>query len=422
VREARRLADAGRALRQARFMRPKTDSGEDFVVHLDWGKLGKVERTQVGGVRVPARLARVGVLRYRMPDGKVRRELRLPEEVFHADSLATLRGAPVTIDHPKTPTRLLDPTTWKEHSIGHVENVRQEGNYIVGDLAINDASAITRIDAGEFADVSLGYLSWLEFKPGVYNGEEYDCIQRGISINHTAILPPGGGRSGREVGLRLDGKDDAACVEEHEVIMKQIRIDGKDYEVGSDAHLDKLDEVHRKEVAAATAPLQTRIDSLDGELKTTKGKIDELTGVKDTLELKTKELQTKLDAALEPTAIEARVTERVELVTRARTLLGAEVKLDGKTPREIMIECIRTDSNHANFDGKDRSDDYVRGIFETLAARPHVDSIDSVVRVHRAHVDNADLPDPEKARAENEKRNRSLGTQPLAFSKDQPTS
>ena len=37
-------------------------------------------------------LTRVGIFEYRRPDGSIRRELRLPEEVFAPESLASYKG------------------------------------------------------------------------------------------------------------------------------------------------------------------------------------------------------------------------------------------------------------------------------------------------------------------------------------------
>jgi hypothetical protein len=56
---------------------------------------------------------------YRNPDGSDRRELRLPEEVFKADSLETLRDATVIEGHPD----MVNPSNWKELSRGHVSGL-----------------------------------------------------------------------------------------------------------------------------------------------------------------------------------------------------------------------------------------------------------------------------------------------------------
>lgn len=96
--------------------------------------------------------------------------------------------------------------------------------------------------------------------------------------------------------------------------MKTVRIDGKDYEVGSEAHLDKLDQMRD----AAVKVEKDRADSLAAELKTTKDKLD------------------AAEAAAKPEAIAARVTERVALETFASKVLGAKYKADGKDDIAVM--------------------------------------------------------------------------------------
>lgn len=172
----------------------------DPSVRLD-GKLERVVRTQLGGVTVPARLSRTGVLKYRNPDGTIRRELRLASEIFKADSLRTLEHAPVIdiVDH----TQMVTPSTFRRVNLGHAINIRQDGNYIVGDLIIQDQGTLDAIERGERTEISCGYRCTLDMTPGVYEGEPYDCVQRDIRYNHAALCPPNRGRAGPEVGLRL---------------------------------------------------------------------------------------------------------------------------------------------------------------------------------------------------------------------------
>ena len=49
-------------------------------------------KTPEGFIQDSPVIGRVGILEYRQPDGSIRKELRPPEEAFHADSLATLKG------------------------------------------------------------------------------------------------------------------------------------------------------------------------------------------------------------------------------------------------------------------------------------------------------------------------------------------
>src|SRR5690606_1327700 len=147
---------------------------------------------------------RVGVFVYQLPAGNVRRELRLPEEVFNADSLASLKLAPVTDLHVED---MVTPENWRYLAVEHVaEYVTQDGSHVLASLVVQDAEAIRKIDDGERRELSCGYHCTLEMTPGEYNGEPYDAIQRGIVYNHVALGPEGWARGGSTCALRLDSQ------------------------------------------------------------------------------------------------------------------------------------------------------------------------------------------------------------------------
>lgn len=153
-------------------------------------------------MRVDARLTRVGVLEYRRADGSVERELRLPEEVFRADSLETLTAAPVTHLHP---TEMVGPENVRKLRVGGAGAARNDGDqFVSAELQVEAADVIAKVDSGELQEISCGYYCELDRTPGVWKGQTYDAIQRDIVYNHVALGPKGWGRAGSEVRLRLD--------------------------------------------------------------------------------------------------------------------------------------------------------------------------------------------------------------------------
>jgi hypothetical protein len=57
--------------------------------------------TEDGYIHDTPVLTRTGIFQYRDPaTGKMRSEFRPASEVFHVDSLASMRGKPITNDHP----------------------------------------------------------------------------------------------------------------------------------------------------------------------------------------------------------------------------------------------------------------------------------------------------------------------------------
>lgn len=380
--------------------------GENECLRLDRARLGKVERTSVGGARVPARLTRTGVLTYVNPDGTRRRELRLEEEVFKADSVATLDAVPV-IDI-KDHTGLVTPATWRKVALGHVVGPKREGSFLTSDLVIQDQDTLDAIESGERTEISCGYKCRLDFTPGVHDGVAYDCVQRDIRYNHVALCPPNRGRAGPEVGLRLDERSPPWGVshdEQEDVLMKTIRLDGRDYEVGSDAHLQKLEEMHKAEVTqvrtdakteldktleqhkSAVADFQKRLDKADGERDAAKAEADTARAdAKRTREAADEEKVTmKREEA-------KRIAKRIRLLRLAMRFFGEkedpdEEKMDGMADREIMLAAIKKSS--PRMDAKElegKSDDYVEARFDAACASLKSDrGVDGVVRAAREH-------------------------------------
>lgn len=74
--------------------------------------LSKPVRLPNGFVRAEGYLTRSGIFVYRDAQGKTVRELRPPEEVMHADSLASFGMMPVTNEHPDGGNS--QQTAWRE--------------------------------------------------------------------------------------------------------------------------------------------------------------------------------------------------------------------------------------------------------------------------------------------------------------------
>ncbi|MGO3542331.1 MAG: DUF2213 domain-containing protein [Pseudomonas helleri] len=110
---------------------------------------------------------------------------RPPGEVFAADSMSTYAHKDVTNDHPDD---LVDSTTFKEVSVGHVRGVEQDGQTLVVDLIIKDQGAIDDIQSGK-SELSPGYEAEYVEAPGVApDGTRYEFEQRDIHINHVAVV------------------------------------------------------------------------------------------------------------------------------------------------------------------------------------------------------------------------------------------
>ncbi|HVJ89395.1 MAG TPA: DUF2213 domain-containing protein, partial [Labilithrix sp.] len=197
---ARRASAAASEL--ARHRAKRTDAADlrvDNIGHFDAAQMSKVEWTPWGTARIKARVSRVGVLDY-----PGRRELRPRDEVMRADSIASLKGVPVVdfVDHKD----LVGPDDFRKKVRGFVEEAHADGDYIAATLHIHDGPTLDAIRNGERLDISAGYIAPVDANPGEWQGERYDVVQRDIVYNHVALCPPGRGRAGREVALKLDSQ------------------------------------------------------------------------------------------------------------------------------------------------------------------------------------------------------------------------
>ena len=114
---------------------------------------------------------------------------RHPEDVFEPATLASLEGKPVTDGHP---AEGVTAENYSSYTKGHIQNVRRDGDFIVADLLIYDASLASDIENGVKREVSCGYTC--NYVP---DGAGYK--QSKIRCNHLAVVPRG--RAGHDVAI-----------------------------------------------------------------------------------------------------------------------------------------------------------------------------------------------------------------------------
>lgn len=248
---------------------------------FDLGELRKAERTPQGFLKVPGFATRVGVFPYLDGEGKLRSELRHPDDVFDPVSLATLKYAPVTLEHPPV---MLDPSNIGEYSKGHTtERVEVNREMVDVDLIIEHKDAIDAVESEGVRELSSGYLADIIEESGTYNGAPYNFRQKNIKYNHLAMVKRG--RAGPEVRMRLDSAD--AVMRNDEIPepkanefgsessindadnSKKIVISGKEIELPTDCAdmiqdmLDRYDEMRAKLADLEESVKAKRSDSVD---------------------------------------------------------------------------------------------------------------------------------------------------------------
>lgn len=173
------------------------------AVRFDLARLDAPQELPDGSLRVPARVAKVGVLTYTDGEGNSWGELVPPETLFDSASMASLRGAAVVDLHPSRVT--LDNR--RELQRGHVGDVvRRDGAYLAVDAVyVTDPDEIALVKSGQRRDVSCGYDCELDETPGIFDGVPYQRVQRSRVYNHLGLGPAGWGRAGTDVALKVDG-------------------------------------------------------------------------------------------------------------------------------------------------------------------------------------------------------------------------
>jgi hypothetical protein len=119
---------------------------------------------------------------------------RKEEYIFAEDSLESLKGKPITLEHPQ---EMVTSENIREYGMGTILDVgRREGDNILCNLVIHDKNLIDRIApededgnraiSDEFRDLSLGYnAKLLPYE----DTDEY--VQTDIEYNHLAVVKTG---------------------------------------------------------------------------------------------------------------------------------------------------------------------------------------------------------------------------------------
>lgn len=170
------------------------------VIRLDGRPLTRAEFTPEGYLDDRPIITSVGIFEYTEPDGSIRRELRLPEEVFNQESLDSLKGKPIIITHD---AGLIDKDNVAKEQIGTILTAGyRDGDNVRAEIVIHDTD---RMKKSGFKELSCGYNLDLDETPGEYKGQPYDAIQRNIRYNHLALVE--NARAGEQARLNIDSRD-----------------------------------------------------------------------------------------------------------------------------------------------------------------------------------------------------------------------
>ena len=306
-------------------------------------------KTDEGFIKDSPIIGRTGILVYMNAAGSTRREYRPPEEAFKADSLASIRGKPITMGHHGLVT---NETYSQSKPIGTVlSEGKQDGNNIRADVVIYDLNTDDR-------ELSCGYQTDLEETSGVtLEGEHYDAIQRNIRYNHLAIVPRGRAGNAR---LNMDGEQ----IFETEVdqMLEKLKMDnGIEYDV--------------------PAEVKVAFDAMTAKAEEQKKEFDAMTAKFDSATAEIEKL--KQDAAKAEADFKAKFDEAVKTTIELRTIAskhGIE-KADEMSNDEIKKAVVAKVHPKLNLDGK--SAEYIAVAFD-LAKDTEVQHEDAMAEQRKA--------------------------------------
>lgn len=190
------------------------------VQRLDSISLDQTYFTEEGYLVDHPIVTSTGIFEYINPDGSIRRELRLPEDVFAEASLKSYKGKPIIITHD---AGYVDKENVEDEHIGTIlSEGYQDGDDVRAEIIIHDTDAMKKCGLRE---LSLGYNLRLEETSGEWNGEPYDAIQRDIVINHLALV--GSARAGEQARLNIDSRQNQTLKGVKSMAKNTKRTDGE---------------------------------------------------------------------------------------------------------------------------------------------------------------------------------------------------
>lgn len=329
---------------------------------------GQVRRTGDGYLVADARVARTGIQDYLgselgRPDLPIVRVYRPEAEVFSADAMRSYAHRPMTNNHPK---EMVTAATWKDVAVGQTGgDVVRDGEFVTVPMVLMDAAAIRDYEAGK-RELSMGYSAEIVFDAGTTpDGQQYDAIQKGLRMNHLALVDRARGGD----ALRI-GDDNPRKSTMNEIKTRTVLVDGLSVET-TDAGAQAIAKL-QKDVNDATALYvkacddnKAAIAAKDAELAKKDAEIDSLKG-----------------KVLTDAQIDERVQNRADLIATAKQIADADYT--GKSETEIRKIAVVAKLGDAAV--KDKPDAYVQARFDILAEDSKVDPVRAALRTGPTHV------------------------------------
>lgn len=255
-------------------------------------------------------------------DGKVK-VYRDAQEVFHADTIASYQGKPLTIGHPE---EFVNPANWSELTKGVIQHVRrgekkdEDGEEcLLADVLVTDAKAIELIKAG-LREVSCGYEAVYE-QTGEGKGRQVSIIG-----NHLALVEEG--RAGPAYAINDHKTERLTGMSKFTDKVKHLFAKAIDEAEASEKKEEMKDESHAAQGSPAVMDeLVKMVKDLGEKLEGMKPKDAVAPEVKKESDEKMEEKKEEAkDADISP-ALEARLKAMEEKLAKLMEMESAEAEM-----------------------------------------------------------------------------------------------
>ena len=321
----------------------------NFTMMLD-AKEMKMRQLSDGYLVCKPRVARTGIQEYAghevgKPEMGTVRVWRPEAEVFAKDSVRSLPGKPICVEHPPVP---VTADNWKDYAVGQVgDEVLREGEFLRVPLMLMDSKAIAEVRSGK-VELSVGYTAQLEWGDGVTpDGEKYHAKQTSIRANHVAITDTARGGNKLRIG------------DKQELKMKKLTVDGivieleeRDAAIVERAIAKFETEIANANAAVATAKTQATNDSatITTQLQASQAEVATLK-------------QQLVDSKVTPQKLQEMARARAAVEVRAKALLDSCV-CDDKSDEDIRRQVVNAKMGDT---AKNWTDEMITASFNTLA-------------------------------------------------------
>ena len=327
----------------------------------DKASVGAVKQTAEGYLVATSRVARTGVQVYLArelgdiakaagfePTDHVR-VYRAPDQVFAADSLATITRLPITIDHP---AENVTAENWADLAVGEVGDAyTKEGDWVVVNPMLKDAKGVQAAKTTH-KEFSLGYSADIvKARDGV--DADFEISQ--IRYNHLALVPQA--RAGKEA--RIGDSWGASPLKDFQQGIQPKTQGGLMPDLKTVVLGDKAVQVADTDVASIEgykADMQRKLQDAEAAKKAVEAAKDEEIGA----------LKADLKKAQDAAAIDidALVAARAALLEIVKGL-DESIEVDGKSDDDLRKEAVA--SKYGKEMVEDASPAEILGMFKAIA-------------------------------------------------------